>query len=140
MGENLPANSDEGEKVYACIEGLNPEARNALCNSPCSVTHLPWVFGSFAGPKSVTDIFCNKKNADVILTDSCNALRQRHIQIESAEGGGLQLHLMRHGDFCEFDEDRIGAGTTPLAVPLTPGSHTLRFGHATALYTFSLQV
>lgn len=131
---------DDTMVMYAKLEGLNPLAKQALCNQPRMVTHLPWIFGAHMPPQSVTDMFRQQRPADVMLTSSGKAIREQHICIEAAEAGGLQLHLMQHGDFCELDEERVGYGKTETIVPLPVGTHTLSFGDPTNPYHFSLQV
>jgi len=131
---------DDTMVMYAKLEGLNPRAKQVLCNQPRMVTRLPWIFGAHMPPQSVTDMFRQQRPADVMLTSSGKAIREQHLCIEAAEEGGLQLHLMQHGDYCELDDVRVGYGKTETIVPLPPGSHVLAFGDPTFPYRFGLQV
>jgi len=138
--EDQSVSIDEDKTAYARVEGMSPEARKALCNQCRMVKRLPWVFGVYTGPQSVTDLFHKSKQQDVILTDPCKAIREKHIQIEAAKNGGLQLHLMHRGDFCELDDERIGFGTSPLIAPLPSGKHVLSFGNSITPYKFGIHV
>jgi len=138
--ENEEAELDDTMVMYARLEGLNHPARQALCNQPRMVTRLPWVFGAHMPPQSVTDLFRQQQQVDVMLTSSGNAIREQHLCIEAAESGGLQLRLMQFGDFCELNDERIGYGKTEAIVPLPRGKHTLAFGDQINPYRFSLQV
>jgi len=131
---------DDTMVMYAKLEGLNPIARQALCNQPRMVTRLPWVFGAHLPPQSVTDLFRQQRDADVILTSGGKAIREQHVRLEAAEGGGLQVRLMQYGDYCEVDEVRLGYGKSDTVMPLEKGTHTLAFGEAVNPYRFSLQV
>lgn len=131
--------SDAKEKIWAEITGDSPDACRALCNRSWKVTHLPWVFGAHRGPQSVTDLFRERPAIDVQLADSNLMLREQHVQIEEADHG-LQLRLLRHGDFCELDEERIGFGSAPLVAPLPPGEHLLAFGNPNRPYRFILSI
>ncbi|MDQ7012050.1 MAG: cyclic nucleotide-binding domain-containing protein [Mariprofundaceae bacterium] len=131
---------DDTAVMYARIEGMNPKSRQALCNQPCMITHLPWVFGAYAPPQSVTDLFRKRHHVDVKLAGASKLIREDHITIEAAEAGGLQLRLAQHGDFCELDEERVGYGKQDMVVPLPRGRHVLVFGEQVDPYQFSLQV
>lgn len=137
-----PERDDEMDEAqaFAHIEGLNPASAQALCNRPCAITHLPWVFGAHTPPQSVTDLFRDEALPDVVLAEGTKLIRPHHLAIEAAEDGGLQLHLMHYGDFCELDEERVAYGKTPAIVPLAPGEHTLAFGLPAEAYRFRLNV
>lgn len=128
-----------GSKAWAEIIGDSPDAKRALCNRSWKVTHLPYVFGAHRAPQSVTDLFRDLPHADVQLPDSNLMLREQHVQIEADEGG-LRLRLLRHGDYCALDEERIGFGSVPQAVPLTAGEHLLAFGNPKRPYRFLLRI
>ncbi|MFQ5582164.1 MAG: cyclic nucleotide-binding domain-containing protein [Mariprofundaceae bacterium] len=134
------AYEDDTAVMYARIEGLNPKSRQALCNQPCMISHLPWVFGAYSPPQSVTDLFRERRRVDVKLAGASKLIREDHIVIEAAEAGGLQLRVAQHGDFCELDEERVGYGKTDTVVPLPKGRHMLAFGEQVDPYHFSLQV
>ena len=126
--------------AFATLEGLNPASAQALCNRPCTITHLPWVFGAHTLPQSVTDLFRDEAPPDVVLAEGSKLIRSHHLAIEAAEDGGLQLHLMHYGDYCELDEERVAYGKTPAIVPLAPGEHLLAFGLPGEAYRFRLNV
>jgi len=134
------AELDDTVVMYARLEGLNDKTKRALCNQPRMVTHLPWVFGAYTGPVSVTDLFQARTRVDVKLTSDGRAIRQQHVRIDTRDEEGLQLHLINHGDFCELDDERIGQGSVPTVVPLPPGKHTLAFGQPADPYRFSIRV
>jgi CRP/FNR family cyclic AMP-dependent transcriptional regulator len=131
---------DDTIVTFAKLEGLTPASAQALCNQPCIVTRLPWVFGAHASPQSVTDLFREEAPPDVILADDSKLIRPNHLAIEAADNGGLQLHLYHYGDFCEVDDVRVAYGKTPAVVPLAPGDHTLVFGLPADPYRFLLRV
>jgi len=125
---------------YAKLEGTNTKAQQALCNRPRMVYHLPWVFGAHHPPQSVTDLFSDKKPADVKLAGCSRLLREEHIFIEHAPTGGLQLRVAQHGDFCLLDNERVGYGKNATTIPLPKGLHTLKFGDQANPFEFSLDV
>lgn len=135
-----PCDLDDTAISYARLEGLNAPARRALCNQPRTVCRLPWVFGAFNPPQSVTDLFREPKHIDVKLAGCSQLVREEHIIIEASENGGLQLRMVQHRDYCELDDERIGYGSIDTTVPLTKGKHTLTFGDQANPFKFSLQV
>jgi hypothetical protein len=137
-----PAEDDalDATETFATLEGLNPTSAQALCNRPCRITRLPWVFGAHTPPQSVTDLFRDEAPPDVVLAEGSKLIRPHHLAIEAAEDGGLQLHLMSYGDYCELDEERVAYGKTPAIVALEPGEHRLAFGLPGESYRFLLSV
>jgi len=131
---------DDTMVMYARLEGLNDKGKRALCNHPRMITRLPWVFGAYSGPVSVTDLFQARTRVDVKLAGEGRAIRVCHVQIEAAEEKGLQLHLMNHGDFCDLNDIHIGHGNTPAIVPLPVGEHTLTFGQVADPYRFAIRI
>jgi hypothetical protein len=129
---------DDTLVMYAKIKGLEPKAMRALCNQQRMITHLPWTFGAYSGPLSVTDLFRPRSRVDVKLADDSRLIREKHVQIEATEEGGLQLRLIQHGDYCELDGERIGFGKIPITVPLPAGKHTLIFGNPNDPCLFSI--
>jgi len=138
--EDDPYDLDDTFVSYAKLEGLNGPAKIALCNTPRIVCRLPWVFGAFRQPQSVTDLFRESKRVDVKLAGCSQLVRDEHIIIENSESGGLQLRLAHHGDYCELDDERVGYGKTEAIVPLPVGKHTMKFGERTNPFEFSLHV
>lgn len=131
---------DDTVVMHARLEGLNDKAMRTLCNQPRMITRLPWVFGAYSGPTSVTDLFQARTRVDVKLAGEGRVIRACHVKIETAEEKGLQLHLMNHGDFCELNDERIGYGNVPVIVPLSGGEHTLTFGQSTDPYRFAIRI
>jgi len=131
---------DDTMVMHARLEGMNDKAKRALCNQPRMITRLPWVFGAYAGPASVTDLFQPRTHVDVKLAGEGRAIRTYHAQVEAAEEKGLQLHLMNHGDFCELNGERIGYGNIPAIVPLPAGEYTLVFGQQVDPYRFAIRI
>lgn len=131
---------DDTMMMHARLEGLNDKSRRALCNRPRMITHLPWVFGAWRGPASVTDLFRPRERVDVRLGGDERMIRPCHVQIESDEEGGLQVRLMNHGDWCELDGARIGHGAAPCVAPLGVGEHELAFGQEGAPWRFGIRV
>lgn len=138
----IDADAPANKKItsHAVLYGSNEKARRSLCNTSCCVIRLPWVFGAYVNPVSVTELFSNSPRPDVRLADEGRKLREQHLQIETHPEGGLQLRVMNHGDFCMLDEDRIGYGSTPDIVRLTPGRHDITFGSFDDPYVFSIKV
>jgi len=125
---------------YAVLHGANEKAKRSLCNTSCCIGHLPWVFGAYINPVSVTELFSGRSMPDVRLPDESRKLREQHLFIEACSEGGLQLRVANHGDFCMLDEDRIGYGSTPDTVRLSPGRHEITFGQLSEPYIFSIEV
>lgn len=130
----------KGGARHAVLHGANPKAKRTLCNAPCHVSQLPWVFGAHIQPVSVTELFNNRQIPDVRLPDEGRTLREQHLCIETDNRGGLQLRIMNRGDYCMLDEVRIGYGNTPDAVPLTPGRHEISFGYPAEPYVYIIEV
>jgi CRP-like cAMP-binding protein len=135
-----PYSFDDAAVSYARLEGLNTPAQQALCNQPRGVCRLPWVFGAFNPPQSVTDLFREPKHIDVRLAGCSKLVSEEHIIIEASENGGLQLRMAQHRDYCMLDGERVGSGSINTTVPLTKGKHTLTFGDEANPFKFSLQV
>jgi len=131
---------DGASKTYAILEGLNGRAKQALCNQVQEITHLPWVFGSFRPPQSVTDLFTDAHEADVKLAGCSHFIREKHMMIEAENEHGLQLHLLQHGDYCTLDGERIVCVKKDMVVPLPKGSHLLSFGDQFELFEFKLEI
>jgi CRP/FNR family cyclic AMP-dependent transcriptional regulator len=140
LTEEDPEDLDDTFVTYARLEGLNNSSRQALCNKPRIVCRLPWVFGAFRPPLSVTDLFRKPSRIDVKLAGCSKLVREEHLVIENSKEGGLQLRLAQHGDFCELDDVRLGYGKMDIVVPLTVGNHTLTFGDQANPFKFNLQV
>lgn len=140
VDEKLDESQNSDDPAHAVIVGLNRISRQALCNQPCTISHLPWTFGSHVPPQSVTDLFRHQHEADVLLANASKRVREQHICIESDADNNLQLHLMQHGDYCEVDEKRVGYGATDTTVPLQQGYHTLCFGDPVDPYMFGIEV
>ena len=138
--EEDPYDLDDTFVSYAKLEGLNAAARQVLCNQPRIVCRLPWVFGAFRPPQSVTDLFHEPKRIDVKLTGCSQLVREEHIIIESSDEGGLQLRIGKHGDYCELDDIHLGHGKADTTIPLSMGEHTLTFGDRANPFKFTLQV
>jgi len=125
---------------HATLHGVNDKAKRTLCNTSCCVSHLPWVFGAFINPVSVTELFSGRHLPDVRLPDEGRKLREQHLIIETCPDGGLQLRVMNHGDFCVLDEERIAHGSTPDVAHLNPGRHEISFGPLNEPYIYILEV
>jgi hypothetical protein len=132
--------STKKESNYATLHGMNGKAKRALCNTSCCVSHLPWVFGAYINPVSVTELFSGRHMPDVRLPDEGRKLREQHLQIEACPDGGLQLHVMNHGDFCMLDEERLAYGSASDTTRLEPGRHEIIFGPLNDPYIFSIEV
>jgi len=126
--------------TYAVLYGVNSKAKRSLCNTSSCVSHLPWVFGAYINPVSVTELFGKRQMPDVRLPDEGRKVREQHLRIEADQQGGLQLHVMNHGDYCMLDEERIGYGSTPNMVHLSPGRHEITFGEMSDPYVFAIEV
>jgi len=132
--------TDSSDHVYARLSGNNDKSCRAICNQTCDITHLPWLFGAYAHPVSVTELFRPLPEVDVKLSSEGRKIRENHICIEAAKGGELQLHILNHGDYCLLDEQRFGYGSTPDIVPLTPGKHHISFGLPANPYSFTIEI
>ncbi|MDQ6971774.1 MAG: cyclic nucleotide-binding domain-containing protein [Mariprofundaceae bacterium] len=125
---------------HAVLSGINDKARRTLCNTTCCVSQLPWVFGAYMHPVSVTELFGGRSMPDVRLPGEDRKIREHHLQIEARTSGGLQLRIMNHGDYCMLDEQRIGYCSTPDVVELSPGKHAISFGQISDPYVFAIEV
>lgn len=140
VGEKQSDECMPGNPTHAVIVGLNSISRQALCNQPCTISHLPWTFGAHVPPQSVTDLFRNYQEADIRLAKSSRRVREQHIRIESDNRHGLQLHLMQYGDYCEVDDKRVGYAASDTTVSLESGYHTVCFGDPVDPYRFGIEV
>jgi len=132
--------NEADEAVLAWVEGINHEAVRALCNRPLPITHLPWIFGAFKTPQSVTDLFREAPQVDVRLVDPSRSIREQHAIIEQAENG-LQIRLMHRSDYCEINGERCGAESAGPPVALLPaGEHILAFGQELQPYRFRIKI
>jgi len=135
-----PVPNKAQKTVYAKLSGGNDKANRALCHQSRDILHLPWVFGAYINPVSVTELFSALPPPDIKLSCEGRKIREHHLRIEAANDGGMQLHLLNHGDFCMLDEQRIGYGSTPDTAPLTPGKHVITFGLTADPYVFNIKV
>jgi len=140
VNEKQHENDIPDNQPLALIEGLNKISKQALCNQPCTISHLPWTFGSHVPPQSVTDLFRHQEAADILLANASKRVREQHICIETDGNDGLLLHLMQHGDYCEVDKKRVGYGSSSTKVPLQKGDHTVSFGDPVDPYEFGIKV
>ena len=138
--EKDPDELDDTFIPFARLEGISDNAKQALCNQPKMVGSLPWVFGAYHPPQTVTDLFKDPKRIDVKLTGCSLQVHEEHILIEAAEEGGLQLRVLNYGDYCELDEVPINYNKHESTLPLSVGEHTLKFGDRTNPFEFSLRV
>jgi len=127
------------EKVLAWVEGINHEAVRTLCNRPLAITHLPWIFGAFKTPQSVTDLFRASPQVDVRLVDPSRSIREQHAIIEKA-AGGMQIRLMHRSDYCEVNGEKPDFETGFPVAPLPAGEHTLAFGQELQPYRFRIRI
>jgi len=125
---------------HGTLRGVNSKAKRTLCNTSCRISQLPWVFGAHINPVSVTELFSNRHVPDVRLPDEGRKLREQHLSIEACPEGGLQLRVMNHGDYCVLDEERIGYGSVPDVVRLSPGHHELTFGQMGDPFIFNIEI
>lgn len=137
--DNSEIDKDEN-CIYAKLTGLNPSAQQALCNQTQNISHLPWRFGAYHPPQTVTDLFAVTQPVDVKLAGCSRLLRPEHIIIEASPEGGLQLRLAQRGDYCLLNEKRIGYGQLDMVVPLEAGEHTISFGDQGSPFEFQLNV
>ncbi|ATX80619.1 cAMP-binding domain of CRP or a regulatory subunit of cAMP-dependent protein kinases [Mariprofundus aestuarium] len=128
------------DTIHARVVGLNDISKQALCNQPCEISRLPWVFGSHVPPQSVTDLLRHQQMADTLLANASKRVREQHLCIETDGKNGLQLQLMQHGDYCEVNDKRVGYGASSTTVPLQKGDHTVSFGDPVDPYAFGIEI
>ncbi len=132
---------DDTQISYAKLEGLNASAKQALCNQTKIIGHLPWVFGAYRPPQTVTELFEDPKRIDVRLTGCSLQIHEQHIIIEDSGQGVLQLRIVHYGDYCLLDDQKITHNSNSDAVaPLEIGTHTLSFGDRSNPFTFALHI
>ncbi len=126
---------------FAKLEGINANAKTALCNQTKIVGRLPWVFGAYRPPQTVTDLFHDPKRIDVRLTGCSLRVNEEHIVLEAAEEGGLQLRVVQYGDYCEIDDEEIVHNSNSPAIRrLAVGSYNIKFGDRASPFEFKLEV
>jgi CRP/FNR family transcriptional regulator, cyclic AMP receptor protein len=125
---------------HAVLHGVSDKAKRTLCNTSCCVSRLPWVFGAYLHPVSVTELFNDRSMPDVRLSDDRRKIREQYLAIEASPDGGLQLRVMNHGDHCILNEERIGYGSALDVVRLSPGRHEITFGWFNDPYIFTIEV
>lgn len=126
---------------FAKLEGTNANAKTALCNQSKIVGRLPWVFGAYRPPQTVTDLFDDPKRIDVRLTGCSLRVQEEHIILEDAEQGGIQLRVVEYGDYCEIDEEEIVHNSNSPAIRrLEVGTYHIKFGDRASPFEFKLDV
>ena len=138
--EDDPDELDDTIIPYAKLKGISANAQQVLCNQSRIIGSLPWIFGAYHPPQTVTELFKDPKRIDVKLTGCSLLVHEEHIIIEAAEKGGLQLRVNNYGDYCELDEQRIVYSKDDSTLPLSIGEHTLKFGDRNNPYEFYLRV
>jgi len=71
--ENDPDELDDTFIPYAELEGISSNAKQTLCNQKKVIGSLPWIFGAYRPPQTVTELFKDPKRIDVKLT-GCSLL------------------------------------------------------------------
>ena len=127
--------------AVARLEGINSHAKRVLCNQPKLIGTLPWVFGAYRPPQTVTELFDDPKHINVRLTGCSLRVNEDHIVIEENETGGLQLRVVHYGDYCEVDgEEYKHSSNSSATVSLNKGNHIIKFGDQSDPFEFSLDV
>jgi hypothetical protein len=133
--------NDETFVAFAKLEGLNNHAKQALCNRPKMIGRLPWVFGAYRPPLTVTELFDDPKRIDVRLTGCSLRVNEKHIVLDAAEGDGLELRVVNYGDYCEVDEEEYTHNSNSDGIiKLSTGKHIIKFGDRSDPFEFSLDV
>ncbi len=133
--------NDETFIAYAKLEGINDHAKIALCNRPKLIGHLPWVFGAYRPPLTVTELFGDPKRIDVRLTGCSLRVNEKHIELAACAEGGLELRVVNYGDYCEINEEEIVHNSNSDAIVKLPvGKYTLKFGDRSDPFEFKLSV
>ncbi len=141
MLEDDPDDLDDTVVPFAQLEGISANAKQALCNQPRIIGQLPWVFGAYRPPITVTELFRDPKRIDVRLTGCSLQVHEEHIVLEAAEKGGMQLRVVHYGDFCAVDDEVVHhSNNHATVVPLSFGTHRLKFGDQSNPFEFSLKV
>ncbi|MDQ7001956.1 MAG: cyclic nucleotide-binding domain-containing protein, partial [Ghiorsea sp.] len=124
---------------FAKLKGMNANARTALCNQSKIVGHLPWVFGAYRPPQTVTDLFDDPKRIDVRLTGCSLYIHEAHIILEAAEKGGIQLRVVEYGNYCAIDDEEIVHNSNSSAIRrLEIGTYHMKFGDRASPFEFKL--
>ncbi|PCI03536.1 MAG: hypothetical protein COB79_00740 [Zetaproteobacteria bacterium] len=133
--------NDETFIAFAKLEGLNDHAKQALCNRPKMIGRLPWVFGAYRPPLTVTELFDDPKKIDVRLTGCSLRVNEKHIELNAVDGGGLTLRIVNYGDYCIVDDDEYTHNSNNDAVvKLALGKHVIQFGDRSDPFEFRLDV
>ncbi len=126
---------------FARLKGANSNGKMALCNEERIIGRLPFVFGAYRPPQTVTDLFKDPKRIDVRLTGCSLRVHEEHIVLEEGEAGGLQLRVVHYGDYCEVDDEELVHNSNSPAVKALPvGTYHLKFGGRANPFEFELRV
>ncbi len=128
--------AQDQKRVYATIRPENPLAQQALCTQEVTVTHLPWVFGAYRPPASVTDLFQPSLPADTLLPTPDPAIAHDHLTLQQRADGELELRLAHAGDFLRINDEPLPKLPATRHAPLPAGETRITFGSPAEPYSF----
>jgi len=122
---------------YATITPDNDLASRTLCGHSVAVTLLPWVFGAYRPPVTVSDLFQPDTPANIRLPTADPTITPDHLTLQTASHGqGLELVLAHPGAFLLIDEEPLPKVPATCSVALAPGKHRIVFGSQVEPYAF----
>ena len=122
---------------YATITPDNDLASQALCGHSVPVTHLPWVFGAYRPPVTVSDLFQPDTPADIRLPTPDPTIAANHLTLQhTSDGDGLELLLAQAGAYLLLDDEPLPKVPATNRVALTANSHRIVFGSPAEPYAF----
>lgn len=125
------------DPCYATIIPDNALASKAVCAHAVAVRHLPWCFGAWRPPVTVSDLFQPETPADIRLPTGDPAITADHLTLQQADGGdGLQLRLAQAGSFLLIDDEALPKVPATRSVRLHRGKQRICFGSRAEPYAF----
>jgi len=135
--EALPASTSAN---YATITPDNALAHQALCGHAVIVSHLPWVFGAYRPPTSVTELLHPPQPADIRLPTPDPAIAHDHLTLQRNDQGEFALRLAHAGDLLVIDDEPVPKTPPISSLPLSTGEHRIAFGQLSDPYVFKIDI
>ncbi|MDQ6950541.1 MAG: cyclic nucleotide-binding domain-containing protein [Mariprofundales bacterium] len=127
------------QPALATIAPDNALADQVLCGHAVTVTHLPWVFGAYRPPTSVTELLRPPQPAaDIRLPTPDPTIAPNHLTLQRNSDGEFELFLAHAGDLLVIDDEPVAKIPPTQCVVLAPGEHRIAFGRLSDPYAFRI--